>query len=98
VEMRRLKPLRLFLSPLLVAARENANDLQTNHLKQVSALILEHLHRDPTATELQVYWTLYTGVLAFWAADDSRKQEQTLALLDQSLAMFVAWLASGGAS
>jgi hypothetical protein len=35
---------------------------------------------------------LYIGVLAFWAADKSPKQEDTLALLDQSLAMFVAWL------
>ena len=41
-----------------------------------------------------MYWTLYTGVLAFWAGDKSPKQEDTLALLDQSLAMFVAWLRS----
>ena len=40
----------------------------------------------------QIYWTLYTGVLAFWSADTSPKQEDTLALLDQSLHMFTAWL------
>jgi hypothetical protein len=40
----------------------------------------------------QLYWTLYTGVLAFWAEDASPKQEDTLALLDQSLQMFVGWL------
>jgi hypothetical protein len=39
-----------------------------------------------------LYWTLYTGVLAFWSKDASPRQEDTLALLDQSLAMFVGWL------
>jgi hypothetical protein len=39
-----------------------------------------------------LYWTLYTGLLTFWASDSSRKQEETLALLDQSIAMFVGWL------
>ena len=41
---------------------------------------------------LQLYWTLYTGVLMFWAKDRSPKQEDTLALIDHSVAMFVAWL------
>ena len=41
---------------------------------------------------LQLYWTLYTGVLVFWANDKSPKQEDTLALLDHSLNMFVGWL------
>ena len=35
-----------------------------------------------------------SGVLAFWSKDASPKQEDTLALLDQSLAMFVGWLTS----
>jgi hypothetical protein len=39
-----------------------------------------------------MYWALYTGVLAIWAADKSPKQEDTLALLDQSLNMFAAWM------
>jgi hypothetical protein len=39
-----------------------------------------------------LYWTLYTGVLAYWSSDASPRQEDTLALLDQSLAMFVGWL------
>ena len=42
---------------------------------------------------LQLYWTLYTGVLAFWAKDTSPKQEDTLALLDESMTMFTDWLA-----
>jgi hypothetical protein len=41
---------------------------------------------------LQLYWTLYFGVLAYWATDVSPKQEDTMALLDQSLKLFVASL------
>jgi hypothetical protein len=41
---------------------------------------------------MQLYWTLYLGVFAYWAADESANQEDTLALLDQSLKLFVASL------
>ncbi len=40
----------------------------------------------------RLYWTLHTGILAFWAEDPSPKQEETLALIDDSLNMFGAWL------
>jgi hypothetical protein len=42
--------------------------------------------------ELNLYWTLYTGVLAFWASDSSPKQEDTLAILDHYLRAFVGSL------
>jgi hypothetical protein len=32
----------------------------------------------------------------FWSDDASPHQEDTLALLDESLGMFVGWLGSGG--
>jgi hypothetical protein len=35
---------------------------------------------------------LYLGVLSSWTKDTSPKQEDTLALLDQSMAMFANWL------
>lgn len=38
---------------------------------------------------IQLYWTLYLGVLAYWATDVSPKQEDTMALLDHSLKLFV---------
>jgi hypothetical protein len=41
---------------------------------------------------VQLYWTLYLGVFAYRAADDSPGQEDTLALLDQSLKLFAASL------
>ena len=39
-----------------------------------------------------LYWTLYTGVLAFWACDASPHQEDTLAVLDHYLRAFVGSL------
>jgi hypothetical protein len=68
--------------------------LRTDHLETVANLVRKHRLPEPTTVALQMYWTLYTGVLAFWAGDKSPKQEDTLALLDQSLAMFVSWLKS----
>jgi AcrR family transcriptional regulator len=101
VELRQLKPLRRFimplletsLSPLVALGRCGSTDsLRSDHLVTVAQLARKHGIAELSAVALQVYWSLYIGVLAFWAADKSPKQEDTLALLDQSLAMFVAWL------
>jgi AcrR family transcriptional regulator len=103
IELRQLKSLRKFVRPLLEtvlsplsAARRPESDgsLRVDHLETVAGIAHRHGFADLSTVALQVYWTLYTGVLAFWAADKSPKQEDTLALLDQSLAMFVAWLPS----
>ena len=102
-ELRQLKPLRKFITPLLetslcplaVAQRADSNNvLRFEHMEIVAGLARKHGFADLSPVTLQVYWTLYIGVLAFWAADISPKQEDTLALLDQSLRMFVAWLRS----
>ena len=55
-------------------------------------LAVKHGHDELSPMSLQLYWTLYTGVLTFWSDDPSPHQEDTLALLDQSLRMFVGWL------
>jgi AcrR family transcriptional regulator len=102
-ELRQLKPLRKFITPLLesslcplaVAPRSDSNNvLRVEHMETVAGLARQHGFPDLSPVTLQVYWTLYIGVLAFWAVDKSPKQEDTLALLDQSLTMFVAWLRS----
>jgi AcrR family transcriptional regulator len=101
-ELRQLKPLRKFITPLLETAlsplatvrRAEQSSLRVDHLETVSELARTHGFAELSTVALQVYWTLYTGVLAYWASDKSPKQEDTLALLDQSLAMFVAWLRS----
>ena len=62
------------------------------HLESVARIARAHGVAEISAVALQVYWSLYTGVLAYWAADKSPKQEDTLALLDNSFFMFSAWL------
>jgi hypothetical protein len=99
-ELRQLKPLRKFigpvletaLSPLATAAATGEAGLRTAHLESVARIVRAHGVAEVSSVSLQVYWSLYTGVLAFWAADKSPKQEETLALLDNSLHMFAAWL------
>jgi AcrR family transcriptional regulator len=100
-ELRQLKPLRKFIIPLLETSlcplavtrcSDSNNVLRVEHMETVAELARKHGFPELSPVTLQVYWTLYIGVLAFWAVDKSPKQEDTLALLDQSLTMFVAWL------
>lgn len=99
-ELRALKPLRTqlpvlletALNPLATAAGAETESLRLAHLETVTQLARDHGYDEWPAVALQLYWTLYTGVLTFWAHDRSPRQEDTLALLDHSLAMFVGWL------
>jgi len=102
-ELRQLKRHRKYigalletsLSPLaLPSPQDNGEVLRAQHLEIVAALARRRGLGELSPVARQLYWTLYTGVLAFWAVDKSPKQEDTLALLDQSLAMFVGWLPS----
>jgi len=101
--LRKLKPYRKYLTAVLETAlspltNEKANGappFRIAHLETVSQIVSRHGQEQPLSTvALHLYWTLYTGVLAFWSKDASPRQEDTLALLDQSLAMFVGWLPS----
>ena len=83
------------LSPLTVPVRQHSGEvLRVQHLEMVAARARHRDLGELSPVAFQLYWTLYTGVLAFWAADKSPKQEDTLALLDQSLTMFASWLRS----
>lgn len=97
--LRKLKPLRKHLPALLetslsplAAAPYESTSLRVAHLEAVTSLAARHGYGELSATALQLYWTLYTGVLVFWANDKSPRQEDTLALIDDSLDMFVGWL------
>jgi AcrR family transcriptional regulator len=105
--LRRLKPYRNLLRPVLetafspvIALGDSAGQrLRVEHLEEVARLILAHTSEQPASpVVLQLYWTLYTGVLGYWAADTSPNQEDTLAVLDASLKMFVAWLCAADAA
>ena len=100
-ELRQIKPLRKFLRPLLetslsplAAAQQNdtGDALRAEHLELVCGIARQHGLGELSSVALQMYWALYLGVLAFWATDSSPKQEDTLALMNESLSMFVAWL------
>jgi AcrR family transcriptional regulator len=102
--LRKLKPLRKHLSvlletalcPLAANSHSEAQCLRLAHLEMVARLAKKHGLGELPPVALQLYWTLYTGVLMFWANDGSPKQEDTLALLDHSLSMFVGWLQREG--
>jgi AcrR family transcriptional regulator len=81
-------------SPLARQSSGSPGDaIRVDHLEMVEAILTSHGFPAPRpAITVQLYWTLYLGVLAYWAADDSPGQEDTLALLDQSLKLFVASL------
>ena len=89
--------LETMLSPLSATSVNGDNSLRIEHLAAVAQLAKKHGLGELNALALQLYWTLYTGLLMYWAKDRSAKQENTLALLDESLAMFVGWLDSEGA-
>jgi AcrR family transcriptional regulator len=84
--------LETILSPLARSAPESAGDsVRVHHLEAVEQILLAHGIPGPLpAVTLQLYWTLYLGVIAYWAADESPNQEDTLALLDQSTKLFAS--------
>lgn len=101
-ELRSLRPHRDYLRPVLetflspLARTETIRDgeaVRVGHLEAVNHVIA---NRCPGMTlpplALNLYWTLYTGVLAFWACDTSPHQEDTRAVLDHYLKAFVASL------
>jgi AcrR family transcriptional regulator len=107
VVLRELKPYRKYLpavletslSPLATDHSGDHTSLRAAHLEIVSQILLRHAPQDAVSPmAFQLYWTLYTGVLVFWARDSSPKQEDSLALLDESLSMFVGWLSASNGS
>ena len=102
--LRKLKPLRKHivalletaLSPLALTAGEASQSFRVAHLETVGRLAKKHRRGDLPPVALQLYWTLHIGLLSFWSSDRSPRQEDTLALLDHSLSMFVGWLEPQG--
>jgi len=69
--------------------------IRVRHLETVRELIMARALTDvaePSVVTMHLYWTLFLGVLSFWAKDDSPNQEDTLVLLDQSLHLFTGSL------
>jgi AcrR family transcriptional regulator len=97
---RRLTPLRHSIRALIdnalgpfssAQANTSADLLRTDHLETLAQLLMAHSVAVPLSpVAIHLYWTLYIGALSFWAADQSPNQEQTLAVLDESMRLFVA--------
>jgi AcrR family transcriptional regulator len=81
-------------SPLARQTADSPGDaIRVDHLELMHSILISHGFPSAlSAVTVQLYWTLYMGVFAYWAADDSPGQEDSLALLDQSLKLFVASL------
>jgi hypothetical protein len=76
----------------LPPADEAAVTLRLGLHQQFTELLVQQGVDDRTPVQLNILWLLYVGVLGFWSNDNSPKQEDTLALLDQSVRMYVDWL------
>jgi AcrR family transcriptional regulator len=99
-ELRGLRPHRNYLAPVLetalspLAAGTERDVLREAHMGQVERLLGARQSNEPLSfVAMHLYWTLYTGVLAFWTKDSSRSQEDTLAVLDCSLKAFIRSIA-----
>jgi AcrR family transcriptional regulator len=103
LELRRLKPIRALLRPVLETALSpmvksvaspEGESIRLAHLGIAERLIAERIPAGSSSpVAMNLYWTLYTGVLAFWVADASPGQEDTLAVIDHYLKAFTGSLA-----
>jgi AcrR family transcriptional regulator len=97
--LRRLRPLRPFLGPVLERSlspfpRKNVcqegEAARQGHLEAVQGIIARHGFAEaPDYVAMTMYWSLYLGILAFWSSDESPNQEESQSLIDYSIRMFV---------
>ena len=97
--LRRLRPMRPFLGPVLERSlspfpRKNicleGEAARQGHLNAVQEIIARHGFTEaPDYVAMTMYWSLYLGILAFWTNDQSPNQEESQSLIDYSIRMFV---------
>lgn len=101
--LRELKPLRPFLAPVLERSLSPFPKLSGNeegehqgesvkqpHLSCVQNMIQNQgIDIQIEDITLNIYWSLYLGILAFWLKDSSPQQQQSQAMIDYSLRVFV---------
>ena len=69
--------------------------VRIRHLEVVTDILRAHRADAPaTFISMHLYWTLYLGVLAHWSNDATPGGEETLAILDESLRLFVSSITS----
>jgi len=97
--LRRLRPLRSFLGPVLERSLSpfprrsicpEGESARLEHLAAVQAIVSRHgFAETPDYVAMNMYWSLYLGILAYWTNDPSPNQEASQALIDYSIRMFV---------
>jgi AcrR family transcriptional regulator len=103
-QLRHLRRLRKFIQPVIDTALavpavssngKGGPQMVSQQLEAVAEILGGHeIDPEKWSMTAPIYWALYVGVLKFWGHDKSTKQEDTLAMLDQSINMFVNWLES----
>ncbi len=104
--LRRLRPLRPFIGPVLErslspfprkAVCPEGEAARQEHLAAVQEIIARHGFTEaPDYAAMTIYWSLYLGILAFWANDASPNQEATQALIDYAIRTFVQVISGTG--
>lgn len=97
--LRRMQPLHPFLGPVLERSlspfpRKNScpegDAARQEQLAAVQEIIGRHgFTEPPNHVAMTIYWSLYLGILACWTGDNSPNQEESRALIDYSLQVFV---------
>lgn len=101
--LRRLQSMHAFIGPVLEKSLSpfpkkticsEGCSARESHLAMVAEIITGHGHLPaPDFLVIHIYWSLYLGILAFWARDDSPHQDAAKAVIDYSLTLFVNLLA-----
>ena len=97
--LRRLRPLRSFVGPVLERSLSSfprksvcseGEAARQEHLTSVREVMARHgFTAAPEDVAVAIYWSLYLGMLAFWLNDESPKQEASQAFIDYSLRIYV---------
>ena len=83
------------LGPFNVAggAGEIASSIRDAHLEELTGLLGKYGFKyEPAHVILQLYWTLYLGLITSWSRESGREESETLAVLDRTTRMFLSML------
>lgn len=105
--LRQLRPLRPFLGPVLERSLspfprksvcQEGEAARVEHLAVVQEILGRHgFVAAPDYVSMTLYWSLYLGILAFWSHDTSPRQEESQAVIDYSIRMFVQAISGSSA-
>lgn len=97
--LRRLKPMHSFLGPVFEkslspfprkAACPEGEATRQKHLSCIQEIIIRHgFSVAPDYVAINLYWSLFLGILAFWVNDTSPNQQKSQTLIDYTLQVFV---------